>query len=31
MPPIAFSNPIFVDVDHDGFRADGDTLGHPLR
>ena len=30
MPPVAFTNPIFVDVDHDGFRGNGDTLGYPL-
>jgi hypothetical protein len=28
--PCAFNNPIFVDVDGGGFRANGDTLGHPL-
>lgn len=28
--PIAVSNPIFVDVDGGGFRANGDTLGAPL-
>ena len=30
MHPIAYTNPIFVDVDRDGFQASGDTLGHPL-
>jgi hypothetical protein len=30
MPPVAFTNPIFVDVDRNGFQANGDTLGHPL-
>jgi hypothetical protein len=30
MHPLAFTNPIYVDVDHDGFKANGDTLGHPL-
>jgi hypothetical protein len=30
MRPIAYTNPIFVDVDHNGFRGNGDTLGHPL-
>jgi hypothetical protein len=28
--PTAISNPIFVDVDGNGFVASGDTLGHPL-
>ena len=28
--PIAVSNPIFVDVDGQGFKANGDTLGTPL-
>lgn len=30
LPPVAFTNPIYVDVDGDGFKANGDTLGHPL-
>ena len=30
MRPVAFTNPIYVDVGHDGFQANGDTLGHPL-
>jgi hypothetical protein len=30
MHPVAYTNPIYVDVDHDGFRATGDNLGHPL-
>lgn len=30
MHPVAYTNPIFVDVDRDGFDANGDTLGHPL-
>ena len=30
MRPTAYTNPIFVDVDHNGFQANGDTLGHPL-
>jgi hypothetical protein len=30
MHPIAYTNPIYVDVDHNGFRANGDTLGHPI-
>lgn len=29
-PPTALSNPIFVDVDGDGFRPNNDTLDHPL-
>jgi hypothetical protein len=29
-PPTALSNPIFVDVDGGGFRANRDTLGLPL-
>jgi hypothetical protein len=28
--PTAISNPIFVDIDGGGFKANGDTLGHPL-
>jgi hypothetical protein len=28
--PMAYTNPIFVDVDGNGFNANGDTLGHPL-
>jgi hypothetical protein len=28
--PIAVSNPIFIDVDGNGFQANGDTLGAPL-
>ncbi len=28
--PVAYTNPIYVDVDHNGFQASGDTLGHPL-
>lgn len=28
--PTAVSNPIFIDVDGDGFRSNGDTLGAPL-
>ncbi len=27
--PVAYHNPIFVDVDGDGFHPNGDTLGHP--
>lgn len=30
MRPCAYHNPIFVDVDGNGFRANGDTLGFPL-
>ena len=30
MHPIAYTNPIFVDVDHNGWHANGDTLGYPL-
>ena len=30
MKPVAFTNPIYVDVDRDGFKANGDTLGYPL-
>ena len=29
-PPIAVSNPIFVDVDGSGFQSNGDELGLPL-
>ena len=28
--PTAYTNPIYVDIDHNGFQASGDTLGHPL-
>ena len=28
--PVAVSNPIYVDVDGNGFKANGDTLGFPL-
>jgi hypothetical protein len=28
--PVAFSNPIFVDVDGDGWKPSGDLLGQPL-
>lgn len=28
--PAALTNPVFVDVDGNGFKANGDTLGHPL-
>lgn len=30
MRPVAYTNPIFVDVDRNGFQANGDNLGHPL-
>ena len=30
MRPCAYHNPIFMDVDGGGFRANGDTLGFPL-
>lgn len=30
MNPCAYNNPIFVDVDGNGFRPNGDTIGHPL-
>ncbi|MCY4587523.1 MAG: carboxypeptidase regulatory-like domain-containing protein [Bryobacterales bacterium] len=30
MHPVAYTNPIYVDVDHNGFQANGDTLGYPL-
>ncbi|MBM3810107.1 MAG: carboxypeptidase regulatory-like domain-containing protein [Acidimicrobiia bacterium] len=30
MHPIAYTNPIFVDVDRNGWQNNGDTLGHPL-
>jgi hypothetical protein len=29
-PPVAVSNPIFVDVDGEGFKPNGDLLGLPL-
>jgi len=28
--PVAYTNPIYVDVDGNGFQANGDNLGHPL-
>ncbi|MEM1295693.1 MAG: CehA/McbA family metallohydrolase [Verrucomicrobiota bacterium] len=28
--PCVYNNPIFVDVDGDGFKPNGDTLGYPL-
>jgi hypothetical protein len=28
--PTAVTNPIYVDVDGDGFQANKDTLDHPL-
>jgi hypothetical protein len=30
MHAVAYTNPIYVDVDHDGFQATGDNLGHAL-
>ncbi len=30
MHPIAYTNPIFVDIDRNGWQPGGDTLGHPL-
>jgi hypothetical protein len=30
MHPIAYTNPIFVDVDRNGWKGSGDTLGWPL-
>ena len=30
MHPVAYTNPIFVDVDGQGFKPSGDNLGHPL-
>ncbi|HYF34092.1 MAG TPA: CehA/McbA family metallohydrolase, partial [Prosthecobacter sp.] len=30
MRPMAYNNPIFVDVDGNGFRPNGDTLGYEL-
>ena len=30
MHPLAYTNPIFVDVDRNGWQHNGDTLGHPL-
>ena len=30
MHPVAFTNPIFVDFDGNGFRANGDNIGQPL-
>jgi hypothetical protein len=30
MRPVAFTNPIYVDVNGDGFQANRDTLGHRL-
>ncbi len=30
MHPLAYTNPIFVDIDRNGFQPNGDTLGHPL-
>jgi hypothetical protein len=30
MKPIAYTNPVYVDVDGKGFQPNGDTLGHPI-
>ncbi|MCW5982016.1 MAG: CehA/McbA family metallohydrolase [Bryobacteraceae bacterium] len=30
MHPLAYTNPIYVDLDGKGFRPNGDTLGHPI-
>ena len=30
MRPIAYTNPIYVDIDNNGFQANGDMLGHPF-
>jgi len=30
MQPIAYTNPIYVDIDGKGFQPNGDTLGHPI-
>ena len=30
MHPLAYTNPIYVDLDGKGFKANGDTLGHPV-
>ncbi|MFN7919672.1 MAG: CehA/McbA family metallohydrolase [Bryobacteraceae bacterium] len=30
MHPMAYTNPIYVDVDGKGFQPNGDTLGHPI-
>jgi hypothetical protein len=30
MKPIAYTNPIYVDLDGKGFQPNGDTLGHPI-
>lgn len=30
MHPVAYTNPIFVDVDGQGFKPNGDNLDHPL-
>jgi hypothetical protein len=29
LPPVAYHNPIFVDVDGNGFQHNNDTLGQP--
>jgi len=30
MSPCAYNNPIYVDIDGNGFKANGDTLGYEL-
>jgi hypothetical protein len=30
MRPCAYNNPIYVDADGNGFKANGDTLGYDL-
>ncbi len=30
MRPVAYTNPMYVDSDGDGFKPNGDTLGYPL-
>ena len=30
MHPVAYTNPIYVDTDGNGFQPNGDTLDHPL-
>ena len=30
MRPCAYNNPIYIDTDGNGFKANGDTLGYDL-